>query len=116
MNPTYDAVLVLSFGGPEGMDDVMPFLDNVLRGRGVPEARKLEVAEHYRQFGGVSPINAQNRSLITAMEQAMSRWGLDLPPRGRATQRKKGGSDLPIATATGVCSPPKTSIPGSVGR
>lgn len=75
----YDAVLVMSFGGPEGRDDVIPFLDNVLRGRGVPEERKLEVAEHYYHFGGVSPINAQNRALITALEDELKAHGLDLP-------------------------------------
>ena len=56
---TYDALLVLSFGGPEGLDDVAPFLENVTRGRNVPPARLAEVAGHYRHFGGVSPINAQ---------------------------------------------------------
>ncbi len=58
----YDALLLLSFGGPEGPDDVMPFLENVTRGRGVPHERLLEVAEHYQHFGGVSPINAHNRA------------------------------------------------------
>ena len=64
MNPSeYQALLIVSFGGPEGPDDVMPFLENVLRGRNVPRERMLAVAEHYQQFGGVSPINAQNRAL-----------------------------------------------------
>lgn len=63
----YDAILVVSFGGPEGMEEVMPFLDNVLRGKGVPEARKLEVAHHYELFGGISPINGQNRELVAAL-------------------------------------------------
>lgn len=63
----YDALLVLSFGGPEGPDDVMPFLENVVRGRGVPRERLLEVAEHYQSFGGVSPINEQNRALVEAL-------------------------------------------------
>ncbi|MGI5272998.1 ferrochelatase [Nonomuraea sp. CA-218870] len=63
----YDALLVLSFGGPEGPDDVMPFLENVVRGRGVPRERLLEVAEHYQSFGGVSPINGQNRDLVEAL-------------------------------------------------
>ena len=75
----YDVLLVVSFGGPEGMDDVMPFLDNVLRGRNVPEERKLEVAEHYKAFGGVSPINAQNRALIEALQNEFRRAGIDLP-------------------------------------
>ncbi|MFG1942774.1 ferrochelatase [Nonomuraea sp. NPDC048826] len=65
----YDALLVLSFGGPEGPDDVMPFLENVVRGRGVPRERLLEVAEHYQSFGGVSPINGQNRALVEALRQ-----------------------------------------------
>ena len=64
----YDALLVLSFGGPEGPDDVIPFLENVTRGRNVPRERLDEVAEHYLHFGGVSPINAQNRALIAALE------------------------------------------------
>ena len=63
----FDALLVLSFGGPEGMDDVRPFLANVTRGRGVPPERLDAVAEHYRRFGGVSPINARNRELIEAL-------------------------------------------------
>ncbi|WP_431896326.1 ferrochelatase [Nonomuraea sp. bgisy101] len=70
----YDALLLLSFGGPEGPDDVMPFLENVVRGRGVPRERLLEVAEHYQSFGGVSPINQQNRDLIEAL-----RPELDVP-------------------------------------
>jgi ferrochelatase len=70
----YDALLLLSFGGPEGPDDVLPFLENVVRGRGVPRERLLEVAEHYSHFGGVSPINEQNRALLAAV-----RAELDLP-------------------------------------
>jgi ferrochelatase len=69
----------LSFGGPEGEADVMPFLRNVTRGRGIPEARLEAVAEHYLHFGGVSPINAQNRALIAAVETEFSAHGLDLP-------------------------------------
>ena len=76
---TYDAVLVLSFGGPEGMDDVIPFLENVTRGRGVPRERLEEVAGHYAHFGGVSPINAQNRALIAALEDELVEHGHDLP-------------------------------------
>ncbi|MHB1536678.1 MAG: ferrochelatase, partial [Acidimicrobiales bacterium] len=56
----FDAVVVVSFGGPDGPDEVVPFLENVLRGRPVPPERLQEVAEHYYRFGGVSPINAQN--------------------------------------------------------
>ncbi|WP_395145492.1 ferrochelatase [Armatimonas sp.] len=64
----YDALLVLSFGGPEGPDDVIPFLQNVTAGRNIPVERLAEVAEHYQHFGGVSPINAQNRALIEALK------------------------------------------------
>lgn len=66
---SYDAVLLISFGGPEGMSDVMPFLENVLRGRNVPRERLLSVAKHYELFGGVSPINQQNRRLISSLEE-----------------------------------------------
>ena len=79
MNQSYDALLVVSFGGPEGMDDVMPFLANVLRGRNVPESRMREVAHHYELFGGVSPINGQNRQLIRALEEELERNGPRLP-------------------------------------
>jgi ferrochelatase len=75
----YDAVLFMSFGGPEGMDDVMPFLENVTRGRNVPRERLLEVAHHYEHFGGVSPINGQNRALIAALEAELKVNGPDLP-------------------------------------
>jgi ferrochelatase len=75
----YDAVLLAGFGGPEGPDDVLPFLRNVTRGRGVPEERLAEVAEHYLALGGVSPINAQNRALREALEAELRRSGLDVP-------------------------------------
>src|SRR5918911_1374277 len=75
----YDALLVVSFGGPEGLDEVMPFLANVLRGRSVPEARLREVARHYELFGGVSPINGQNRRLIAALERELQERGPRLP-------------------------------------
>ena len=75
----YDALLVLSFGGPEGMDDVLPFLENVTRGRNIPRQRLEEVAEHYYHFGGTSPINAQNRALIAALERELSDHGIALP-------------------------------------
>jgi ferrochelatase len=75
----YDALLVVSFGGPEGPDDVLPFLENVTRGRNVPRERLLAVAEHYQHFGGVSPINAQNRALIAALEDAFRERGPHLP-------------------------------------
>ncbi|MCA9265120.1 MAG: ferrochelatase [Planctomycetales bacterium] len=75
----YDAILVISFGGPEGDDDVIPFLENVLRGKNVPRERMLEVAEHYYHFGGVSPINEQNRALIAALKTELEGHGPYLP-------------------------------------
>jgi ferrochelatase len=75
----YDAVLILSFGGPEKPDDVIPFLENVLRGRNVPRERMLAVAEHYYHFGGKSPINDQNRALIAGLEAELEHTGLRLP-------------------------------------
>ena len=79
MNLPYDALLVVSFGGPEGMEDVMPFLQNVLRGRNIPEDRLKEVAHHYDLFGGVSPLNAQNRALIAALRSRVGAVGPNLP-------------------------------------
>ncbi len=79
VSETYDAILIVSFGGPEGRDDVMPFLENVLRGKNVPRERMLAVAEHYYQFGGVSPINEQNRQLIAALEKELAEHGPRLP-------------------------------------
>ena len=76
---TYDALLVVSFGGPEGPGDVMPFLRNVLRGRDVPEARVAEVARQYERFGGVSPLNAHNRALVAAVGTELASHGIDLP-------------------------------------
>jgi len=76
---TYDALLVLSFGGPEAMDDVIPFLQNVAEGRNIPRERLEEVAVHYYDFGGVSPINGQNRALIAALEEHFKATGLHLP-------------------------------------
>jgi ferrochelatase len=77
--PAYDAVLFVSFGGPDGPDDVIPFLENVLRGRNVPRERMLEVAKHYQHFGGKSPINEQNQALITALRAELDRDGPHLP-------------------------------------
>jgi ferrochelatase len=74
-----EALLVLSFGGPEGHDDVMPFLENVTRGRGIPPERLEEVAEHYHHFDGVSPINDQNKALIAAVEADLAAAGVELP-------------------------------------
>ena len=75
----YDALLVLSFGGPEGEDEVIPFLENVTRGRGIPRERLAQVGEHYFHFGGVSPINGQNRELIRNIEAELADRGHDLP-------------------------------------
>jgi ferrochelatase len=75
----YDALLIVSFGGPEGMDDVMPFLENVTRGRNIPRERLLDVAHHYELFGGVSPLNGQNRALIAAMQKELDAHGPHLP-------------------------------------
>jgi ferrochelatase len=75
----YDAFVLLSFGGPEKPDDVMPFLRNVVRGRGVPDSRLVDVAEHYMHFGGVSPINEQCRSLLAAVSADFAANGLTLP-------------------------------------
>jgi ferrochelatase len=77
--PPYDALFFVSFGGPEGPDDVLPFLENVTRGRGIPRERLVEVGEHYYSFGGVSPINQQNRELIAALEADLAAHGLELP-------------------------------------
>jgi protoporphyrin/coproporphyrin ferrochelatase len=77
--PDYDAFLLVSFGGPEGPADVMPFLENVTRGRGVPRDRLAEVADHYELFGGVSPINQQCRDLLTAIGKDFAAAGMDLP-------------------------------------
>ena len=74
-----EALLVLGFGGPEGSDDVMPFLLNVTRGRGIPPERLEAVAEHYHHFGGVSPINDQNKALVAALEAELAGAGIDLP-------------------------------------
>ncbi len=79
MSSRYDALLVVSFGGPEGMDDVAPFLEHVLRGRNVPPARVAEVARHYEHFGGKSPLNDQCRALLQALGAELDRHGPRLP-------------------------------------
>jgi ferrochelatase len=79
MSAPYDALVLVSFGGPDGPDDVLPFLENVLRGRNVPRERMLDVAKHYDHFGGKSPINQQNRQLIAALRQELDDHGPRLP-------------------------------------
>ncbi|MGA9869860.1 MAG: ferrochelatase [Rhodococcus sp. (in: high G+C Gram-positive bacteria)] len=79
LSPQFDALLVLSFGGPEEPAHVRPFLENVTRGRGVPPERLDEVVEHYMHFGGVSPINALNRDIIAAVEAELFSAGIELP-------------------------------------
>src|SRR5215472_15777063 len=74
-----NAFLLVSFGGPEGPADVMPFLRNVTAGRNVPDSRLADVAEHYHRFGGVSPINAHCRELLRAVEKDFTARGIDLP-------------------------------------
>ena len=74
----YDAILFVSFGGPDKGEDVLPFLENVLRGRNVPKERMLEVAEHYHHFGGKSPINEQNIALIDAIRQELTDIGFGI--------------------------------------
>jgi ferrochelatase len=78
-NSSYDALIVIGFGGPEKREEVIPFLENVLRGRNVPRERMLAVAEHYYHFGGRSPINDQNRKLIAAVQELFDREGPRLP-------------------------------------
>jgi ferrochelatase len=75
----YDAVVLVSFGGPEKPEDVVPFLRNVTQGRGIPDERLAEVGEHYYRFGGRSPINDQNRELIAALRAEFDRRGIDTP-------------------------------------
>lgn len=75
----YDALLLVSFGGPEGQDEVIPFLRNVTAGRGIPDERLEEVATHYRAHGGVSPINGQNRALQAALKQELAERQIQLP-------------------------------------
>ncbi|AXE53826.1 ferrochelatase [Aurantimicrobium sp. MWH-Uga1] len=76
---TYDAILLTSFGGPEGPDEVMPYLERVTAGRGVPRERLEEVSHHYLALGGVSPINEQNRALLAAMKERFPERGIDIP-------------------------------------
>lgn len=75
----YDAIMLLSYGGPNGPEDVLPFMRNATRGRGIPDERLLQVAAHYKRFGGVSPINACNRRLIADLSAELARRGHDIP-------------------------------------
>ncbi|MFF1528328.1 ferrochelatase [Cellulomonas sp. NPDC058312] len=75
----YDAVLLLSFGGPEKPEDVLPFMRNVTRGKGIPEERLVEVSQHYALFGGRSPINDQNRALLAALRAELDARGVETP-------------------------------------
>lgn len=75
----YDSLLVTSFGGPERREDVLPFLENVVRGKNVPKERLEEVAEHYYHFDGKSPLNDQNRALIAALEEELKAHDIDIP-------------------------------------
>ena len=75
----YDGLLVVSFGGPETREDVLPFLERVTAGRNIPRERLLEVAEHYYHFGGRSPINDQNKALIASLTSALQQAGIAMP-------------------------------------
>jgi protoporphyrin/coproporphyrin ferrochelatase len=79
MRLAYDALVVVGFGGPEHVDDVVPFLERVTAGRGIPRERLLEVGQHYLTLGGVSPINAQNRAFTAALAGALAARDIDLP-------------------------------------
>ena len=75
----FDAILLVSFGGPEHADEVVPFLENVTRGKQIPRERLVEVGEHYFGFGGRSPINDANRALLAGIEADLGAHGIDLP-------------------------------------
>ncbi len=99
----YDALLVLSFGGPEGPDEVVPFLRNVTRGRGIPDERLAEVGAHYQLFGGVSPINEQVRTLIAALDKEFAEHRITLPIYwGNRNWRPMLGDTMRTMAADGV--------------
>lgn len=99
----HDAILIVAFGGPEGPDDVLPFLENTTRGRKIPRERLLEVAEHYHHFGGVSPINGQVRALIEALRPELRRRDVTLPVYwGNRNWRPMLADTLGEMTAAGV--------------
>ncbi|MGH3620860.1 MAG: ferrochelatase [Sciscionella sp.] len=100
---SYDALLVLSFGGPEKPADVRPFLENVTRGRGVPPERLDEVEQHYQHFGGVSPINQCNRDIIAAVRAELERTGTELPVYlGNRNWRPMAGDTVARMAVDGV--------------
>ena len=74
-----DAIMVCSYGGPNGPQDVLPFLRNATKGRGIPDARLIQVGGHYKLFGGVSPINARNEEIMRELRQELTRRGIDVP-------------------------------------
>jgi ferrochelatase len=103
LNSQYDAILIVGFGGPEKKDDVLPFLENVLRGKNVPRARMLEVAAHYNHFDGISPINAQMRALAGALRSELDAHGCSLPIYwGNRNWHPLLGETLREMTARGV--------------
>jgi ferrochelatase len=112
---SYDAILVVSFGGPESREDVIPFLENVLRGKNIPRERLLAVAEHYYHFDGKSPINQQTRDLIAALKNELAQHGPQLPVywgnrnwhpmlADTLTQMKKDGIQHALAFVTSAYS------------
>jgi ferrochelatase len=101
--PSFDAILVVGFGGPERPDDILPFLENVLRGRNVPRERMLEVARHYEHCGGVSPINDQVRALIGTLRTELDRHAIGLPIYwGNRNWHPMLGDTLRTMTGAGV--------------
>ena len=121
----YDGILLASFGGPEGQDDVIPFLRNVTRGRGIPDERLEEVSHHYRANGGISPINQQNRELKAALEAELATRGIDLPVlwgnrNWDPTSRRPSRTRTTPAIAACSCSPrartPVTPAAASTAR
>ena len=115
----FDAVLLLSFGGPEGPEQVRPFLENVTRGRNIPPERLDDVAEHYLHFGGVSPINGINRALIEQMRAELDRRGtaaaglLRQPQLGAVRRGHRRARCATTVSAGPRCSPPR---PGAATR
>ena len=115
----HQAVLVVGFGGPEGPDEVVPFLERVTAGRGVPRERLVEVGAHYDLFGGISPINAQTRSVVALLQDELDRRGLDLPVhwgnRNAAPFVADAVADLIEAGVTEAVFVPTSSFPSYSG-